>query len=1019
MKIKKNRCKWIVAIFAIYTQVCAQQTYFQQEVNYKINVKLNDVDHTLKAFEELQYINNSSNSIDFIYFHLWPNAYKNNHTALAKRFIDQKESTFYYASEKERGYIDSLDFKVNGRSVKIEYDKENIDICKLILNEPLRSLDTLKISTPFFVKIPSVKFSRMGHDEQAYYISQWYPKPAVFDKDGWHPMPYLDQGEFYSEFGSFDVSITLPKNYVLVATGDRIDAAEEENDLNNNVANTLELMDKGVFSKDMRFPPSSAELKTVRFKQYRVHDFAWFADKRFHVLHDQIQLPNTNRVVDTWVYFTNKKFKLWKDALDYVNESTIFYSFLVGDYPYNNVSAVDGELMAGGGMEYPNVTVIGGINDPLQLDITIAHEVGHNWFYGILGSNERDYPALDEGVNSLYELSYIRAKYPDKKMGELIGIDSTRKLFGLNKTEYWREKEMGYFLSAKSNLHQPINTKSADLSSFNYGAIIYGKMAIVLDYLRDYMGEETFNKAMQFYYENYKFKHPKPQDLFQTLQYFSGNDLTWFSKYLFNTNEMIDFKIKRVKRNKDGSYTVKVKNKTHVPVPMNLYGFKNNKPVGVVWFDGSDTTIRKLDFPPADVDYFKIDGLDLMPDINRKNNISRAHGLFKKVKPLQINFITKLPDPKKTQLNFLPLGGYNLYNGLLLGSTFHNASVYDKRFEFSITPFYAFKSKTVAGFSDLNYNFFPKSVFRKVTIGTQVKSFSDNLYDMSNFNTQDKDIFTNYIKIAPSLSFEFQNKNRNSHVKHSVSYRHNFIQTEELRFSTSSVISSETYYYKQKVNKQVMALVYDLKDTRMLNPYHLNAYIHYNNYMAKAGVSFKQNFTISKTKNIEVRFFAGTFLQGTDLQKGAYRFRMSGFNGNQDYLFDSNYLGRNEQTGLAFSQFTEADGNFKIWTPLGQSNTYLITANIKSPAIWKTPIKVFLDLGTADKNSLNKEKVLWATGINYTLINDFVEIYLPVFYSKDIKETLTLNHVSFWNTIRFTFNIHQFKPREILTSNFL
>ncbi|MBK7311401.1 MAG: hypothetical protein IPI93_11600 [Sphingobacteriaceae bacterium] len=225
---KLDRYKLLVAIFAIYTNLFSQQTYFQQEVNYKIDVKLNDTDHSLKAFEELQYINNASNSISYIYFHLWPNGYKNNETALAKQLLKLKKTELYFSKKEERGYIDSLDFKVDGKSVKIEYDEQNPDICKLVLNEPLRSLDTVNITTPFYVKIPDAKFSRLGHDNQAYYITQWYPKPAVYDAEGWHPMPYLDQGEFYSEFGSFDVSITLPKNYILSATGDREDNDEEE-----------------------------------------------------------------------------------------------------------------------------------------------------------------------------------------------------------------------------------------------------------------------------------------------------------------------------------------------------------------------------------------------------------------------------------------------------------------------------------------------------------------------------------------------------------------------------------------------------------------------------------------------------------------------------------------------------------------------------------------------------------------------------------------------------------------------
>ncbi|MES2680377.1 MAG: M1 family metallopeptidase, partial [Bacteroidota bacterium] len=397
--------KLIILIVFLFNFSFAQQPYFQQEVNYKMDVRLNDKQHTLSAFQQVQYINNASQPLDFLYFHLWPNAYKNSNTALGKQLLEHGQTRLYFSEPSERGYIDSLDFKVNGKPVKWELLADNPDICKLFLNTSLKSQDTLIITTPFFVKIPDAKFSRMGHDQQAYFITQWYPKPAVFDNEGWHPMPYLDQGEFYSEFGSFDVSITIPENYLLSATGDRIAAEEEENFLNQKVIETLARLDKADYRKtEMTFPASSAKLKTVRFKQFRVHDFAWFADKRFNVIHDQVELPTSKRIVDTWVFFTNKNFELWKQAITYVNESTLFYSYLNGDYPYNHVTAVDGTIMAGGGMEYPNITVIGDVGNALELDIVITHEVGHNWFYGILGSNERDYPAMDEGINSFYEM---------------------------------------------------------------------------------------------------------------------------------------------------------------------------------------------------------------------------------------------------------------------------------------------------------------------------------------------------------------------------------------------------------------------------------------------------------------------------------------------------------------------------------------------------------------------------------------------------------------------------------------
>src|SRR3989339_676594 len=189
--------KIILIIFFLFTiAITKAQSYFQQEVNYVINVTLDDGNHFLHADLSLEYINNSPDTLKEIYFHLWPNAYKNNETAYAKQQSELRRDRFHFAEKNQRGYMDSLDFKVDGNSVKWEFDAKHIDICKLLLLEPLLPGKKINISTPFRVKLPS-SFSRLGHWGQQYQITQWYPKPAVYDKTGWHPMSYLDMGEFY------------------------------------------------------------------------------------------------------------------------------------------------------------------------------------------------------------------------------------------------------------------------------------------------------------------------------------------------------------------------------------------------------------------------------------------------------------------------------------------------------------------------------------------------------------------------------------------------------------------------------------------------------------------------------------------------------------------------------------------------------------------------------------------------------------------------------------------------------
>lgn len=1024
MKETRNRAH-IFTFLLVFLLFCStavsQQPYFQQEVNYKMDVKLNDKQHSISAVQEIQYINNSSVSLEFIWFHLWPNAYKNDQTALAKQMLSQNRKDLYYSEESERGFIDSLNFQVNGKQVKWEYDKEHIDICKLILNEPLKSLDTITITTPFFVQIPDAKFSRLGHTGQAYFMTQWYPKPAVFDNKGWHPMPYLDQGEFYSEFGSFDVKITLPQNYLLAATGDRIEAADEEDFLNKKVIETLERLDKMDYKKgDMDFPESSTTFKTIRFRQYRVHDFAWFADKRFNVIHDQIELPVTKRTVDTWVFFTNKNFELWKNAITYVNESTLFYSYCVGDYPYNNITAVDGTIMAGGGMEYPNITVIGDMNEPDDLDVTIAHEVGHNWFYGILGSNERDLPFMDEGINSFYELRYQRAKYPQKKFTEFIGQDSSFRFFGLNKTPFWKEKELLFLFSLKAHVDQPVNLSSEDYTLFNYGSIVYGKAPVVFDYLMEYMGEENFDKAMRFYYEQFRYKHPEPMDLFKTLSFFSGKDLDWFTAGLMTTTTPIDYKIKRVKQNKDGSFELKIKNKTGLTAPLNIYGYKGDKPVGLVWYDGFEKS-KKLTFPPSDVDYFKIDGMDRMPDINRRNNISDAHGLFKRAKPLKLNFLTRLEDPAQTHINFIPILGGNHYNGFMLGAAVYNYGVFDKPFDYLIAPMFGFRTRTPVGFAEMNYNFYPRNLFRKITVGVKGKSFTYDLFDTKNLNdangTDFKSLYYNYYKIAPQIHFELKKKRATSTVQQFIAYTNNNLFTDSL--DESSIATLAVSGPKRKNNWSfVNSLSYELYNKRVIDPFRFKVELQHTASMAKVSGFINYRVQTGKKYFMDLRLFGGAFISGSNAERGYYSFRAGGYRGSDDYLFDYNYVGRNVSDGFGYSQFTETDGAMKVPVLFGYGRYWMAGLNVKSPKLFILPVKIFADVVATDGRDLLKEKFLWDAGLNVTVLDGILDVYFPMLYSDDIRRTLDLNNVSRGNRIRFTLNIHKLVPKDFMKTVF-
>ena len=183
---------------------------------------------------------------------------------------------FHYSDRDDQGYIDSLDFKVNNEKLELSFHPKWIDVAKVSLNKPLNPGETISIETPFFVKIPKV-FSRLGHTGKHYEMTQWYPKPAVYDKDGWHEMPYLNMGEFYSEFGTFDVKITLPQDYIIMATGNLIGGEKEYlwlDSLATDGSKFLEMSDKEI----KKWLKEYKKDKKIKMKQKKTDNGNWFSN---------------------------------------------------------------------------------------------------------------------------------------------------------------------------------------------------------------------------------------------------------------------------------------------------------------------------------------------------------------------------------------------------------------------------------------------------------------------------------------------------------------------------------------------------------------------------------------------------------------------------------------------------------------------------------------------------------------------------------------------------------------------
>ena len=944
-------------LFAI--SPCYAQIYWQQHVATKIDVRLDDKTHFLYAHEEVIYTNNSPDTLQSIYFHIWPNAYKHDLTPFAQQMDLNGNTNFYYSKPDERGYIDSLDFTVDGQSAEHFIAENTPDITRIDLAKPLLPGKSIKIETPFFVKLPKV-FSRLGHTGQAYYITQWFPKPAVYDKTGWHPISLLDQGEFYSEFGSYDVSITLPKNYIVMATGNCTDG--HENAWLDSLA-ALPLPSDTLYNGGM--PASALEMKTLHFHEENVHDFAWFADKRWIVRKDTASSPGTGNTVTIWAAFWPSYQSIWSDATKHLKETVAYYGKWVGPYPYKTIKAVLGDMRAGGGMEYPTITVVDK-SAKVGFRTVVIHEAGHNWFYGILGSNERDHAWMDEGINTFYE----------KKTTNALKLDSSivAAISRLN-------EELLYYELATTHNDQSIEQSSAAFSKLNYGIDVYYKSALMLRWLEEYMGEEQFGKGMKEYYDTWQFKHPYPADFQAAMQKNTAKSLDWFFNNMLTTDKKIDFTITKAKITGD-STAVTIKNNSGVLAPVLVEAYKNNSVVAVKWsepFTGATTIM----LPIATWTKLKIDSI--APDATTNNDVYWRTGLSHRFR-LKVKPFLGINQSEYNKLFVAPAFGYNQYDGGMAGLLFHNIAIPENRIRFLLAPLYSFETQSFTGAGTVGYVWYPHAVFKEIMLQADGKTFHNNETGLNAAGT----LYSRYTKAALALCFTFKEGSQLSTVTRDLIIKGYNIQEENFSFGTDTKLVSQQKMYG--------LLRYHHNNTRTYNPFEYSIDAQLGADFAKIGAEgiARVDYNV-KGKSLRVRGFAGKFIAiNNDPEvNGRYMLNAS-YSGINDYLYDGTYLGRNARNSVAAQQVSIQEGGFKVpvYNHADRSDNWMATLNVSTDLPVKhLPLRVFFDAGlipnfnpTIEHNS--STVLLFDGGIEVSLINNFLSIYVPVIMSSDFQNYL-------------------------------
>lgn len=918
-------------------------SYWQQQVNYKIDVTLNDVEHTLDGFVKMEYYNNSPDTLFFIWFHVWPNAFKNDKTAFTDQALENGSTAFYFSNADKRGYINRLDFKVNGDIAKTEDHPQHQDIIKLILPQPIAPKSNAKIETPFHVKLP-YNFSRGGHVDQAYQVTQWYPKPSVYDSKGWHPMPYLDQGEFYAEFGNYEVQITLPDNYVVAATGE-LQNESEKDWLKNKMPLSREPKKKKIPGQKKQeeeiINPSSAKTKTIQYKQNNVHDFAWFADKTYTVKSDTLKLPSGKIILASTFYYAENN-ENWKNSIAMIKRAVLTKSKWLGEYPYHVVSVVDGGN--GGGMEYPTITLLDDGGSEKMLDFVINHEVGHNWFEAILATDERTHPWMDEGMNTHYDNRYALQQYGNTNL-EIIQTNSA--FINKRLPDDLQHVLLQTVIGVKKD--QPIETSSEKFSAFNYNMVAYVKTGDWMKLLEDELGKELFDKCMQEYYRRWQFKHPYPEDFKKTLEEVSGKNLDATFALLNKKGEL------------------------------------------------KKTTVKK--------------------DIRFSS------------------FFSLKETDKHNYIFASPAVGYNFYDKLMLGVLLHNYTLPLNKFQFVVAPMYGTKSKQFNGLGRISYSLFPGNNGDKFELALAGATFTgDNFTDSTNTTNAQR-----FSKIVPSLKYVFANKNPRSSIAKFIQWKTFLISEQGLRFTRDTVNQIDIITYPT-VSRYVNQLQFVIENNRVLYPYKGALQVEQGEGFARLAFTGNYFFNYAKTGGMNVRVFAGKFFYLGDktfirqFETDRYHLNMTGPKGDEDYTYSNYFVGRNEFEGFSTQQIMIRDGGFKVRTDLlsdkiGKTDDWLAAANfttsipnsINPLAIlpFKLPIKAFFDIGTyadAWKKNSATGRFIYDAGLQLSLFNNVVNIYVPILYSKVYKDYFksTIPEKRFLKNIAFSIDLQNINLKRLV-----
>ena len=584
----------------------------ESQANYQIYASLDTDSSVISSTIEIEFVNGTDISVDTLWLHLYPNAYANTNTAFATDLEQMGSFAFRRSEEEDRGKIELVNWFLNSTSIDVIVDET---LGYIVLDTPVTPGDTVCLSGEFLVKVPRF-WSRMGHSGDTYEITQWYPKMCVLEENGWFLSRYHASGEFYSDYGSYEVTINVPADFLTAATG---------------AVTTTE------YSLD-------SLRRTDFYLAENVHDFAWCASPDYIIESHQFVYPICDDTVNVHMVMLDDSEDHWETIPAAVDSTLAYFGEWYMPYPYNDLWVVEPAPGSSGGMEYPQfVFASESIVFTRVLEMVTIHEVGHQWFYGLLGNNEAEEAWLDEGMNTFSELRYMQRNHG------FSGNMTTTPDWLLSISD--RDLQALSYSGAVYEDVTPVISTATDAGngSYNMGYTYYTKPALFLSMLQLQLGEELFDEIMAIYFERFAFHHPKTEDFQAIVEELSGRSWeTEFDFWLRGTGSA-DVRLSSFHAEAEiSSVSVRGDIPHEMLVPVLFVSNSDSLIVTTVLEANSDEEVIAV--APGYWDYAVADPFMSIPDYAPWNN--RAPVYF------QIKPFLPVPKPDRNSVWILPYAGY-------------------------------------------------------------------------------------------------------------------------------------------------------------------------------------------------------------------------------------------------------------------------------------------------------------------------------------------------------------------------